>query len=738
MAARYWVGGGSSTSWAATGNTNWSATSGGANNASVPTAADDVFFDAASGAGPCAIATTSNCRSVNCTGFTGTITQGASNWNIGDGTAGAGNIALKFVPGMTFSGNTSGAIINLLSTSATTQTIDTSGFTTRNLVVNGAGSSYQLSSDWIGTSGSFTLTAGTFDANGFNVTALTFASSNTNVRTLTMGSGTWTITGNNTTVWTHSTNTNLTLNAGTSTLDFTYSGSVGTRTIAMAATSRVNDVKISGGSDAINLADASINGLNTTGYTGSATFTTIDFRGSITLGAGHTMVLAANGFTYTGTSGTAVITSNGVIWNKSLTINGVGGTVQLGDNITLESTRTLTLTNGTFNANNFNVTTGLFSSSNSNVRTLTMGSGTWTLTGNAGTIWNFATTTNLTLNAGTSTIDCTYSGGTGTRTFRAASAAAFPVNNVKVSAGTDTFDFLTGSGSTAIGGDLDCTGFSGTLSGTQGLEVSGTVTYPSTMTITRTGGISFKGTSSRVWTLNPSLPHNVVIDGVGGTCTLGTSLTTTGTITVTNGTFATGNYSVTCDLFSSANSNIRTINLGSSTITLTGTGTKWNTSTATNCTLTSGTSTILISDTSATSKSFAGGGMTYNNLTMSGGTGTLTISGNNTFSALGITTAPSTILFTAGTTQTVSSITGLTGTVGNLNVLNSTSSGSTWTLAGFIPVGVDYINLKDSIASPVTLYAGANSTNSGNNTNWIFSTIPTPDYDDAMMFGTII
>jgi len=45
MAARFWVGGGSSANWNATGNTNWSASSGGANNASVPGTSDSVTFD---------------------------------------------------------------------------------------------------------------------------------------------------------------------------------------------------------------------------------------------------------------------------------------------------------------------------------------------------------------------------------------------------------------------------------------------------------------------------------------------------------------------------------------------------------------------------------------------------------------------------------------------------------------------------------------------------------------------
>ena len=70
MADRYWVAGG-------TGNynstTNWSATSGGASGATVPTAADNVFFNASSGAGTATINVASNCRDLNLTGFLGTL-----------------------------------------------------------------------------------------------------------------------------------------------------------------------------------------------------------------------------------------------------------------------------------------------------------------------------------------------------------------------------------------------------------------------------------------------------------------------------------------------------------------------------------------------------------------------------------------------------------------------------------------------------------------------------------------
>ena len=45
MADRYWVGGAGT--WDTTSTTNWSASSGGASGASVPTSADSVFFDQA-------------------------------------------------------------------------------------------------------------------------------------------------------------------------------------------------------------------------------------------------------------------------------------------------------------------------------------------------------------------------------------------------------------------------------------------------------------------------------------------------------------------------------------------------------------------------------------------------------------------------------------------------------------------------------------------------------------------
>ena len=74
--SRYWVGEGSSANWNATGPTNWSATSGGANNASVPVSTDDVFFDANSPASTLSASIT--IKSLDMTGYTDTLTHNSS------------------------------------------------------------------------------------------------------------------------------------------------------------------------------------------------------------------------------------------------------------------------------------------------------------------------------------------------------------------------------------------------------------------------------------------------------------------------------------------------------------------------------------------------------------------------------------------------------------------------------------------------------------------------------------
>lgn len=256
MANRYWVSAGTG-NWDASDTSRWSASSGGATGASAPTASDDVFFDANSGGGSsyCTISGTASCRSLNCSGDTGssnyigTISMGSGTINIGDGTAGASNVALKFVNTMSFPG--SAGAINFVSTSATQQTITTTGHVQPNTTINAAGGSYIFGDNYtMSSSRTLTLTAGSLDAGNYNVSIGKLVSSNSNTRSLTMGSGTWDLTSASGTLWSSVVNTNLTLNAGTSTILVSDVGS-SLKILQFNASNTYNNVNISGGGSGV-------------------------------------------------------------------------------------------------------------------------------------------------------------------------------------------------------------------------------------------------------------------------------------------------------------------------------------------------------------------------------------------------------------------------------------------------------------------------------------------------------
>lgn len=182
------------------------------------------------------------------------------------------------------------------------------------------------------------------------------------------------------------------------------------------------------GNNTINAA-LSVTAADWNGFTGTTTHNsaiTLTVTGNDAAAAGGVAFRLATGMTYTrgsavssalaftSTSGTTTITSGGKA-TSNITLNGVGGKFSLGDNLTVNAAGTITLTNGEFTANGKNVSTGLFSSSNANTRVVTMGAGTWTLTGTTGSIWDYTTATGLTHNPDTATLNISATG-TGTRT----------------------------------------------------------------------------------------------------------------------------------------------------------------------------------------------------------------------------------------------------------------------------------------------------------------------------------
>lgn len=226
MANRYWVGGGASTNWNATGNTNWSATSGGANNASVPGSTDFAYFDGNSGTGTANISVNTAVGSVDATGYTGTWTQANSTTL----TVGNAIFDIYFIlsSGMTYAPSSASQAVAV--TAGNFGSITTAGHTLGNLTLTaGSAGVTNTLQDALTLRGDATLTftSGDFNANGFSVTVGSFSSSNSNTRTLTTGTATWTLTGQNGTIWNTGTITNMTFASTGMTLNFSGTGSGG-------------------------------------------------------------------------------------------------------------------------------------------------------------------------------------------------------------------------------------------------------------------------------------------------------------------------------------------------------------------------------------------------------------------------------------------------------------------------------------------------------------------------------
>ena len=130
---------------------------------------------------------------------------------------------------------------------------------------------------------------------------------------------------------------------------------------------------------------------------------------------------------------------------------------------------------------------------------------------------------------------------------------------------------------------------------------------------------------------------------------------------------------------------------------------------------------------------FKGGGHTYGylNIVYSSVTGAGVtghgIFDSNTFRTIaGYSPGVNTVEFEAGTTQTIIETFSLAGTYYNSITFRSMTPGSQFTLYQAVGItSVDYVILKDSAATGGAIwYAGANSTDDGNNSGWIFTAQP--------------
>lgn len=217
MANRYWVGG--TGTWDASSTTYWSATSGGANGASAPTSSDDVFFDASSFSGAGQIVTiTSNvstCKNINFTGVTNVPTIKGYHLLI------YGNLIL--VNSMLISID---EVVRFTFKGTGSFTLTTNGFSggaSIYLKETNCSLTLQDSLTLTGQEGRIVITAGTFNTNNQDITIDNLVAGGTDIANtinLILGSSTITIT----TVWSliYDGDTEITLDAGTSTLALTF------------------------------------------------------------------------------------------------------------------------------------------------------------------------------------------------------------------------------------------------------------------------------------------------------------------------------------------------------------------------------------------------------------------------------------------------------------------------------------------------------------------------------------
>jgi hypothetical protein len=609
MADRYLV---------ATGNWNstdtWSDETGGDPGASFPTASDNVFLDANSGAVTLTVNVSSACLNFDCTGFTGTLA--------GSVQLAVWGTVFKLAAGMT---HTTALNVAFRRTSGTTA-ITCSGKSLNGQVdFNGSGGTFQLQ-DKLTRAGNyqFNLFAGTFDANG-------------------------------------------------------------------------QDVSLTGGIPTIN---------------GAFSFYNLECK-PVSVAAGFRIVVSSN-FTVTNN---LVLNSNSTDADKRLLIT----------SNTRGTARTITC-NGTVTANycDFEDITGA-------------GDADWDLSAATGGSGDCGGNTDITF----TTAATVYQVGSGNNNFSAdvwktasggATAARRPLpQDTAVLDANSTTGTMTQNLQRI--GTISAAAFTGTLTTSTDCTCYGSITLGSGLTLTAsTQAYTLAGRGTHTLTsAGKTWAKNFMIDAPGGSYTLQDALVMGGvlnTLTLISGTFDANDFDVTCGVFSSTNSNVRTLSMGSGTWNLRAVSNIcWTTATITNLTLNEETSLIKIAPLSAVTTPyvvFVSGTETFYNLeidTDNTNFSTLVNAGGCVFNNIRINPGCK-VLFAASTTTTATTWE-IEGTSGSpIELASTTTTAAVVAKAGGGTVTADYATITYLTGTPADTFYATNSTDGGNNTGWTFSALP--------------
>ena len=691
-------------------------------------------------------------RGLDFTGYTGSITLSSY-------TA-QGN--LVFVSGMTVS---SAGALTLGVPFGGTGTITSAGKTIATTVnVNASSSTWQLS-DNLTVSSNVTLTAGNLALNNYEFRCLTFScSGSTSARGLFAGpdgstSGTGQIfvrpsaTGS---AFVALTNTNLTVYGTSSTtaplVTVTPAGSTASQIFAVSC-ERANsntaafDIVFGGThpGPTFDLGTSSVGNVTISNVTCTVRNTAFLCYGNYLI-AGTTPTFTAGSVVprfIRPTNTSATFTTNGKTLPFPIRFESevVGSSAKhiLQDNVTVTAaTGTVLATNGHLDLNGKTLTTfALDCDVVTSPNQITYGGGRIDLTGSSTTICD--------VQAQTTVNDATYitltPGGSSNRTFSYRPTLGAGVSHPDlVQSGTSGINLGTDGGSFISMGanvaSVNLPSFPGySLSG--GLTVFSGSVATSFFLSTTSLAITMEGSSS-------SPPTNTISIGSAqlgsltvtncnttllGSLTLGTNGLSISSSSALNKTFDTGSNAISTPKLTT--SGAVTLALGDSEVTISG---DLSFVTLSAGSISAGTSRIRLTSGSGNDCFFVSGNNTFYDLVI-GGTFNdrdLIFSGGTayTFNSFSSTRGgPHGVTFPAGSTVTVNTW-GVTG--GNALyrvVLQSSIPGSQFNLVkatGGPVTAVDYLNIRDSAASPstATWYAGANSTDSGNNSGWIFSAVP--------------
>ncbi len=584
MADRYWVGGAGT--WDTSSTTNWSASSGGASGASVPTAADSVIFDQA---GTYTVTMTGALLCLDLTVSLGTVTFATGTTPT---LAITGNMTL--LVGTVWS--STGAIT--FNATTTGKTITTNGVTIlAPITLNGVGGGWTLGSALTmntasNSAGLFTVTNGTFATGNFNMTLGAFASSNSNTRSVTLGTSTIVVSR-----WTFTTTTGLTFSGASSTINMTQLAS--------------NDPFSGGGLTYGTVALTAANTTNTTlTITGANTFGTLSVAARTAVGESY-IDFGANQTITTLTLSAPTLSARRIVLNsntygtqRTLTVTTITATV------TDYDFRDIVISGATLSGTRIGDggnCSGITFSTAKNVYWSKVAGGSWTDSDAwAATSGGVAASTNFPLMQDTAYIENT---GLNTST-------------------TVTIDSNVNLGSVDASGRTNAVA----LAQSGGYAVYGNFVMGSGVTLSgAANNVSFLGTAAQSITMNGvTFTRPLILNKpVSGTVSLSSAFTSTNTATLTSGTLDLQTYTLTATTFNSTGSTARTLAFGTGDIVLNGTGTVWNTATTTNLTVT-GTSAVNVSNNTATATTVTPGSPTEaNSISFNFTTGTYAL----TFSA---------------------------------------------------------------------------------------------------------